>query len=367
MKTLDRLRDMLPEPASKKISQWESGLYEVRLRAGRPVQLRSIGGEWLSQQPVEPAQLSRWLAALMDHSLYAREDELCRGFFTMEDGCRVGVCGRLVYDGSGIAGLAAAGSICIRISREVRGCADALISQLTQTSGPVRSTLILSPPGMGKTTLLREAARRLSEDGWNVCVADERHELAACRNGVPTLDVGPRTDVMDGCPKRLCIPHMLRACAPQVIVSDEIGDAEDALTLSEAVRCGVSVLCSAHGESFERLFARRAFREMAGIFSLGVRLGGEPGRIVEIRDLREDGHAFCAGALHRGGLHALRKCHGPDRPAEGGDPESIGMWHSRAPRSNDANAGADGSRPEGFGMSDPGARRPGDGSGRERG
>ena len=300
METLDRLRALLPEDVGRRLS---GDIYEVRLRAGRLIQLRGRAGNWVSDEAIDGTMLNRALASLTDHSLYAREEELAQGFFTLPDGCRVGVCGRLVFDGQRVTGMAGVGSLCIRISREARGCADGILPYIMEETGAVRSTLIVSGPGLGKTTLLRELARRLSVAGKSVCIADERHELAACREGVPTLDVGPLTDVMDGGPKALAIAHMLRAAAPEVIMADEIGGEGDAAALAEAVRCGVSVIASAHAGSFEQLLQRRALGDALEVFELGVLLGGTPGHIVEIR---EGWHAAVAGALRGGGLRAVR-------------------------------------------------------------
>ena len=273
MKTMDRLRELLgdvPEDA-----------LEVRVRAGRAVQFRCMNGESFGSM-MEAERLPGLLAALADHSLHAREAELRQGYFTMADGCRVGVCGRLIWDGDKVTGMGEIGSVCVRICREIDGAADGFYDAMFE-DGRLLSTLIVSPPGMGKTTALRAAARRLSEDGYNVCIADERHELATCVNGVPTLDVGPRTDVMDGCPKRIAIMHLLRAASPRVIVTDEIGEARDAEALSEAARCGVTVLASAHADSFEALKRRK--NVSTEVFSVGILLGDTPGRVKEIRRL----------------------------------------------------------------------------------
>lgn len=275
MGTLDRLKSMLgdiPEDA-----------LEIRLRAGKPAQYRCIGGEFFGER-IAADRLRSMLAALADHSLYARETEMTEGFFTMDDGCRVGVCGRLIRDGERAARMTAVGSVCIRISRAIRGASDGFYGALfdERTCAP-RPTLIASPPGMGKTTALRDAARRLSEDGYDVCIADERHELAACVDGVPTLDVGPRTDVMDGCPKHIAIRHLLRSASPQVIVTDEIGGAQDAEALAEASRCGVCIIASAHAGNIDQLIRRK--NVPIDVFSLAVLLGEAPGRVKDIRAL----------------------------------------------------------------------------------
>lgn len=285
METLARLTALLPAEAGKQLSAWSRDVCEVRLRVGKPVQLRGRAGEWLSENIMDASTLNRAVISLLDHSLYAREEELRQGYFTMPDGCRVGVCGRLVFDGQNVTGMGGIGSLCVRVSREMKGCADGLMSRIIDETGRVRSALIVSAPGMGKTTLLREIARKLSEGGHNVGLADERHELAACRDGYPTLNVGPRTDVMDGGPKSVAISHMLRATAPDVVIADEIGGEGDAAALAEAARCGVAVIASAHAGSFEQLNRRRALQEALKVFEIGILLGGTPGNVVEIRDM----------------------------------------------------------------------------------
>lgn len=247
---------------------------------GRATQYRCPGGDVFGPT-VSAEALREILSLLTGHSLYSREAELREGYFTMEDGCRVGVCGRLV---SGNDRMTAVGSLCVRVRREIRGASDGFYHALFDgETGALHSALIVSAPGMGKTTTLRDAARRLSEAGCNVCIADERHELAACVDGVPTLDVGPRTDVMDGCPKHVAVTRLLRSCAPDVIVTDEIGDRRDAEALSEAARCGVRILASAHAESIEQLTRRRSVD--LSVFDIAVLLGGAPGRVLEIRKL----------------------------------------------------------------------------------
>ena len=279
MGTVDRLAGLLPD-AAEEILFHRKHLREVRLRAGRRAQLVHDDGESMPGGNLDASKLGEVLSELLEHSLYAREAELAEGFFTLEDGARVGVCGRLVGSGKGIAAMTEIGSLCVRVARALPGCADAL---LPLVEGP-RSLLVVSPPGLGKTTCLRELARKLSESGLRVGIADERHELAACHRGVPGLDVGPRTDVMDGGPKALAIPRILRAMAPQVIVTDEIGGPEDDICLAEAVRCGVAVVASAHGADLQAILSRPALAEClrGGIFESIALLGPRPGAIKAI-------------------------------------------------------------------------------------
>ena len=239
-------------------------LEEIRLRIRRPVQL--IGSDFEQMLPQilpDEALFGSLLENLSEHSAYIYERERREGFFTLPGGYRVGICGRrgAGEDMNCISGFN------IRIAREWKGCADALMASLVTEAGSLQSTLLLSPPGVGKTTMLRDIARQFSEGGRagvkKVAIADERSEIAGCRLGVPTLDVGARTDVMDAYPKAKAIPMLLRSMSPQLIVTDEIGGAEDTAALREAGRCGVIVIASAHAPNAA---AARARSELAPLF-----------------------------------------------------------------------------------------------------
>lgn len=296
MAIAERLAALLPRGAGQLLIGYDGNISEIRLRADKPVQIVGDAGEAMSESPLGAAELHEALTALMKHSVYAHQEELDRGFFTLEDGSRVGVCGRMYSDGTR-ARMGDIGSACVRVAREYPGCADALIDEIDGPEG-IRSTLILSPPGMGKTTMLRDIARQLSERGHAVAVSDGRHELAACREGVPTLDVGPRTDVLDGFSGPEAVIRMVRTMSPRVIVADEIGDADDALALSEAARCGVAVVASAHASGVEAAMEREGLRAIlrGGVIQRVALLGPGPGGILEIRRMVGRGNApwICA-------------------------------------------------------------------------
>ena len=217
---------------------------EVRLRAGKPIRIHfQTGGRSLSD--ITSAQIKDCASAMLGHALHARGRELREGFVTLPGGHRAGLCGRAV-EGEGLVEIA---SVCIRIAREIHGAADELLP-LVLNEGKVRSTLLLSPPGCGKTTVLRDAIRQISNLGQQIAVADERAELAACEHGVPQLNVGENTDVIDGCTKAYALRILLRGMSPDVLAADEIGGEEDTLAIARAMRCGVSVLATAHGADY---------------------------------------------------------------------------------------------------------------------
>ena len=219
--------------------------------------------------------------ALAGHSLYAREEELRAGYFTMEGGCRVGVCGQMRSENGRPTGFAHIGSVSIRIAREARGAADAVMDALT-AAGRAVSALVISPPGLGKTTLLRDIARQLSDGaggrrGMKVGLMDERGELAGMIGGAPSMDVGRRTDVLDGCPKRVGMSLMVRSMSPDVIVTDELGHPGDAGAVREAARMGVRVIASVHAGNEED--ALRRLGGMDGVFERMILLGPGIGQI----------------------------------------------------------------------------------------
>lgn len=283
------LAAFLPEALSRELVACGDALTEVRLRAERRPQLVCGNVSRFVGEAMPAQQLRRLALMMMEHSYYARESELARGFFTMRDGCRVGVCGSFSETEEGARKLRAIGSLCIRMARAVPGCAEELVGEMT-IGDRLRNALILSPPGFGKTTLLRDAARLLSQRGCMVGVADERHEIAACKDGVPTMDVGDSTDVVDGCPKAQAMEHLIRSMAPQVIVTDEIGSREDIEAICEAARMGVALTASAHASSFEQFEAgEMGVLVREGLFPLVFLLGGAPGKIAAMRRYDEGG------------------------------------------------------------------------------
>ena len=204
---------------------------ELRLRAGQPMTVLLPGGEKEFEVVVEPEELETLCDLATEFSRYAAAETLREGYLSVRGGFRVGLCGTAVMKDGANTNLKNFSSAVIRIAREKRGIADELAPKLFP-DGEFASTLILSPPGGGKTTLLRDLVRRLSEgvEGCGprrVSLIDERGEVAVMYRGEPQMDVGPHTDVLDACPKALGIPIVLRAMNPQIIAVDEITVRED--------------------------------------------------------------------------------------------------------------------------------------------
>ena len=211
---------------------------EIRIGVGRPVLLIGKGRKVLDTAATRE-DCDRLLELVCGHSVFAHEGELKECYVTLEDGSRVGIAGKLTG-----AGMTMPHSFNIRLARQVKGAADEFMEKISGKG--ICSALLLSEPGAGKTTVLRDAARQLSLRGYRVSIADERGEIAAAVKGVPMLDVG-YADVMGGCKKARGMALLIRGMSPQVLITDEIASHEDANAVMDASGCGIKVIASAHG------------------------------------------------------------------------------------------------------------------------
>ena len=269
MADLESLWKSLP-PALGKIIQESccslEHLEEIRLRLGQPILLKEKGG-WIpcmakndkKRHVFSNCDMKACVSLLSAYSLYAFAEEIRQGFLTIEGGHRIGFCGKAVMEDGKIKTLHPISSLNIRIAREVKGCADHIFPYLFD-NGRFCHILILSPPGCGKTTLLRELIRNLSraEGGYAVGVVDERGEIAGMCGGMAQMDLGECTDVISGCPKAEGMLLSLRSMSPQIIAVDELGRESDFLAASDLIHAGVKLLCTVHGSSLEEL-EKRAF------------------------------------------------------------------------------------------------------------
>ena len=243
---------------------------EIRLRVGRPVMLIGKSKEYFWNLETEKLQnktagaycwneedMREVLSRMSQYSMYALEEEIRRGFFTIQGGHRIGVVGKAVCEKGKITAMRNISGLNIRVAREKKGCAEKIVSYIRQGE-EIHNTLILSPPGIGKTTILRDCIRMLSNGdggagGKKVGVVDERSEIGASFQGIPQNDLGIRTDVLDCCPKAEGMRILLRSMSPQIIAVDELGSPEDYTAVEEVLHCGCRILGTMHVERIEEL------------------------------------------------------------------------------------------------------------------
>ncbi len=205
-----------------------------------------------------------------------------RGYVAVSGGIRIGVCGSAVMSGGSITALKDFSSVNIRIPHEVIGCGATLFGKIA-AGGRIESTLIVSPPGAGKTTVLRDLCRIVSEHGHNVMLCDEKYEIAASVKGVPTLNVGPRTDVISGADKHAVLRSGIAHMRPDVIMTDELFK-EDTESVVRAAYSGVSVIATAHASSVAELLQKPDLAEIAArrVFARYAVIGDAPVRGVSV-------------------------------------------------------------------------------------
>ena len=235
---------------------------EVRLRCGNRLSVVCLNRELeIGKEAIGVSELRDLLSRAARYSVQSYQEDLSRGFLPLEGGHRLGLCGTIARNNGEIVGYRTVSSACIRIAREIPGAATALYQQLAG-EGYCKSALLVAPPGLGKTTLLRDLIRCCSFAGLRVGVVDERSELAALYNGKPQFELGSCVDVIEGADKSEAAMRLIRTMSPQVLAMDEITEERDLRTVQTAMHCGVTVLATAHGINGAELLRKPLFREL---------------------------------------------------------------------------------------------------------
>lgn len=276
------LEDLLGERIAKMVGD-EKSVAELRVRVGRPLLaclidgkrkvVSSFGAPYIvTQKDVEDI-----LARATNMSFYSASDEMKKGYVPCKH-YRIGVGGEGVLEGGKLMGIKNVAFLVIRVPHQIKGIADKIACDVFKDGKP-RNTLIVSPTGGGKTTLLRELAR-IASKRFNVVVIDERYELCAMSKGVPLLDIGD-AEVVSGVPKKDAYENCVRAMNPDIIVTDELFGVEDVKSVLDVMRCGVSVFATLHGESVESV-RNSEFAPLVEAFDVIYVLGKNPvGAIIE--------------------------------------------------------------------------------------
>lgn len=205
---------------------------------------------------------------ISNYSLYAFEEEIKQGFITISGGHRIGIAGKIIIEDDIIKGMKHISFINIRLAHQVKGCADPVLPYLVnQKIGGIYHTLIISPPRCGKTTLLRDIIRQLSngsssQPGMSIGVVDERSEIGACYMGTPQNELGIRTDILDCCPKAKGMLMLIRSMSPQIIAVDEIGSKEELDAIDYVIGCGCKLIATVHGSSIEDIRSKPTLCEL---------------------------------------------------------------------------------------------------------
>lgn len=251
---------------------------EIRLRVHAPLLMICKNQEFyitpsgnLSKRAEEAYLVSRQelkeiLEYMSNYSLYAFEEEMKQGFITIQGGHRIGIAGKTIADEHGIRSMKFISFINVRLSHQIKGCATGLLPFLFE-HGNVLHTLIISPPRCGKTTLLRDTIRQISNGtgrvpGLTVGVVDERSEIGACYQGVPQNELGIRTDILDCCPKAQGMLMLIRTMSPRVIAVDEIGSREELEAIEYVMNCGCKLIATVHGSSIEDVKQKPVLRKL---------------------------------------------------------------------------------------------------------
>jgi stage III sporulation protein AA len=248
-------------------------LEEIRIRANKPVILKLGQVEIVLSYTITTNEIIGILQNICNNSIYTYQNQICNGFITLPGGNRVGIAGNVVIKDGQVSNISYIYSLNFRISHQINGASDNILKYVLDTeNNTIFNTLIVSPPGAGKTTMIRDLAKRISNGineinfrGLDVSIIDERGEIAAMTKGITFNDVGIRTDVLDNVPKSIGIRMAVRSMAPKVIIADEIGNKDDVNIINYAICSGVKCIFTAHGSDMEDLLKNNEINKIINL------------------------------------------------------------------------------------------------------
>lgn len=312
MKLSDEIINSLSLNLREKIKTIQGeNIEEIRLRVNKPLIINGNQKDYFYNEKskklernmdkayiVTKEDLEQTFQIICKYSIHSFMDDIKKGFITLRGGHRVGIVGKAIVENGKVENMKHISSLNIRISKEVKNCSDKVMNHIIKSPTKINNTIIISPPQCGKTTLLRDIVRNLSNgsekhnfEGVNVALIDERNEIAGSYLGIPQMDVGIRTDIIETCPKDVGIIMVLRSMSPNVIVTDEIGTESDIKALYSALNGGVGLITTVHGDSIEDIRNRKELNNLLNeeLFKKVILLSAKrgPGTVEKIYDLQE--------------------------------------------------------------------------------
>ena len=314
MKLSDEIINSLSINLRKKIKSIindEVNIEEIRLRVNKPLIINGDSKDYFYNDKtsnldlemknpyiVTKEDIEETFQIICKYSVHSFIDDIKKGFITLRGGHRIGIVGKVIIENGQVKNIKHISSLNIRISREIKGCSKKVLKHVIKNKNQINNTIIISPPQCGKTTILRDIVRNISNGnreygfkGVKVALIDERNEIGGSCMGIPQLDVGIRTDIMETCAKDLGIMMVLRSMSPDVIVTDEIGNESEIKALYTALNGGVSLITTVHGDSIEDIQNREELRRLldGNLFKKAIILSSRngPGTVEKIYDLQE--------------------------------------------------------------------------------
>lgn len=288
--------DFFPNHIINLTKEYSLNLEEIRFRIGQPIILKYSNKDIVLDYKTTQKDLLDILEKICENSIYSYQNQICSGYITIVGGHRVGLTGSVVIQDGKIVNISNISSLNFRIARQVLGCSNELIKYIIDyKNNSIYNVLIVSPPGAGKTTILRDTIRQLSNgigdfEGKTIGLVDERNEISAMYKGIPQNDIGIRTDVLENITKSIGMKMLIRSMAPQIICADEIGSIEDVEAIKYIVCSGVRGIFTAHGSSLKELELNPALKQLLDLFMferiifLDENTRGKIKKVYELKD-----------------------------------------------------------------------------------